>query len=376
MMMAAHEMAPRVLRQLAEERNVELLDLLVISPAVNARCQHKASMVWALAPLMNPSGDSPARTDLVVKWLKALDVDTPAKLGALLPDVLLSEARILLDTFGADPLAPVVLPTDRSVEGCTALGRVTLSWETQKLAVMLAKLIEQGRDPVTFQAEGVTRSLFDTIAAREANRADKKQQGDDVKISQIMAEMDLPIGWQRQAGASLSRYLDEKGTIDHRTDIAMLAMMGIARFDNANEWLRVLRSSNTPAGIPWRLLDQDQEPLALRIIENMRRDGVDMDEIEVAFFADGKMQAMPWLHAAASSDRPPIVNALLEAGCNYGIARHTLTPPNTTIGKVVERDALDVTSDNTTSYQMITAWKAKQAISDVLHKATSGKDVL
>lgn len=356
---------PALVQHFVRERNFDLLQALLDARVIGPDFEGASDIVCALGPLVGPGEYERERADLVAGWLKLLDLDTPQKLGALLHEVSLPEVMSFLECFGADPLAIVPPKPGSGLDNCTALGCAVFTERSLAALEMLSALIKEGRHPVAYQTTDETKSLFDAIAAGDLHHPDNQgRRKSSVTILSALAEKDPPASWQHEAGQALLRFLEEKGQIAAHKDHAMLTMMGVARFDNPADWLSLMRGGQVATSIPGKLLEEQNEQLALRIIANMDRDGVDMNAISSEFMKDGARTA-PWLHAAVALDRSAIVAALLEAGCDTGPASHVCH------GEVLERDALVFADPSSTSARLVLSWRAKETVSDVLKNAAA-----
>lgn len=364
----APDHCPEVVRRLAAASNLGALRTVLDSGLIGSDFPYAARLVSALAPIAARSDLSEVETALVSSWLKLLDMDTPEKLGAALPNLfLVSEVRDLVRVFGADPLAITAEDAELGYQSYTGLGRAVVQPDFDQVFEMLPVLLEQGRLPIAQWHPDGPRSVFDIIA--QAELFDAKNYGQrnaSARMLAEMAELGIPKEWEYLAGQTLLRYMADKGTIDHRSDHAILEMMGVARFDDPAKWLEVMRGSDLLNGIAITLLDVPRERLALRVISNMKRDVVNLNDIAGSAFSQNMVATMPLLHAAAAKDRKPIVEALLEAGCNPGPAIHTLAEPDSKSRTTLERSAADVATPGSESHKLLLAINARNSIEAVL----------
>lgn len=368
MMRVAPDKCADVVKQLAQEGNIPLLREVFASNTINPTSKFGADIACALAPLVAAGEHQQERTALVDRWLHALGLDTPQKRGACLPNALLSQARILLNVFGADPLTIVPADPIPGIENCTALGKVFLSKEPGKGAEMLSVLAKDERYPAAYDVAGKTLSIFDAIVATDrANNS--SMQAASTGIIFCLARMEMPEEWQREAGRSLLRYIEENGKIDHRKDIATLALMSLARFDDPKQWVKVMGADENPHSIAGSLLDLKPEDTALLVIANMKRDKVELDRLYANVHKESKLLTMPLLHAAVALDNSVVACALLEAGCSHGVAPCFIKASNKIEIEVVEQDALAAADPGSVSTKMVLSWKAKQSIEEVIAQA-------
>jgi hypothetical protein len=375
--------APRIVRRLAETRNLPLLKTLLESEVVGADYRRAPQLACALMPLLGPGDQEEQRIDLMTKGLKVLDLDTPAKLGAALVRVeQANDVRDLIQTLGADPLA--IVPMDplaivrHEKRSCrpqyTALGRALLSCEHQKVIAMLPILIEQERDPVVYWKESGSTLLFDVICGDELRTSTNlSMRNACVAILAEMREMALPEKWECRAGEALLDHISRTNTINCESDSPTLSMIAIARFKNPDCWMRIMRAGPIESGIPTSLLGKEKEGRALRVIENMKRDGASPDALVARLTVGMSLVTMPWLHAAVAKDRAEIVDALLDAGSSPDVATHMRQDTGLVKPVAVQRDAMAVAQPGSASEKLVLAWNAKRSIDSVLANAAAAR---
>jgi hypothetical protein len=364
---------PDIIEHLTASRNLPLLEAILSSGEINGDVQYVANLASAMAPLLGAGEDEPARIDFVSRWLKALDLDTPSKLGSVLPTLeLMSDFRTLLHTFGADPLAPAPYKSGFGRPGLTVLGHAVLSGHPSQAIELLSSLAKDGRPPLANLAEAAPMSAFRLIADCEMHSpSDSNIRNSSVVILKNLAKTGRPAAWEREAGNALLEYLAEKKAIDHRSEMAILEMLGVARFDEPADWLKIMCGGELPHYIPTTL--NNKAELGVRVVENMKRDGASPDTLLAAHAGNGSLAIMPWLHAAIADDRVEIVEALLDAGCDCGARTHVVREGGSAKTRPVERDAFAVAQPGSTSAKLLLSWKAKQSIGSVLDKALAGR---
>lgn len=376
MMTITPEQSPDILRNLAQNENLPLLQAILASGVIKADSQYRAPLAAAIAPLLIPGEIDPVREAFASDWLKALDLDTPTKLGVVLPEVERTwELRDLIRVFGADPLAVVPYSNGDRPNDWTALGQALFAGETAKVQEMLLALIEQGRGPIAGYTEKEPISLFEVMLEQGSGStlfASNVRSTSATVMEQISREA-VPEEWERMAGRALLNSRDNRNSLDNQTENVMVQMLGIARFDDPNLWLRIMGAGDPNIGVATTLLTKQKQNLALRVIANMKRDGASPDALVARHRTGTSVVTMPWLHAAAAADRVEIVEALLDAGSKPSRATHMRQDAGPVPPVAVERDALDVAKPGSASEKMIHAWKAKHAIGSIIENALAGK---
>jgi hypothetical protein len=362
---------PVVVRDLAERGNIPLLEMLLGSGLICSKRSEAAEMACAIVPLIEVGKAGDTRSGLASRWLKALDLDTLKKLGAQIPYVVKKTSiHEMLYVLGADPLA-IVKSSHPDFGSFTALGYALHELEVEKTIEMCKVLLSQGRDPVACYAEGKATSIFELMAQAEMD--DRVNLELRVKLREILEDLqkaDLPAAWEYQAGNGLMRYIKAPKPISFGPERALIAMLSVARFDDPKDWVRVMRLQDNGREVTDALLGENQQDYALRVVANMKRDGVDMDELwgtmGSKYGGASKRHSMPFLHAAVASDLPNLVEALLEAGCNPGPRPHVLYSFGQSEVANVMREALDVAKPGSACEKLIRVWKVKQSIAGIL----------
>lgn len=349
-----------ILRELASEGDIDLLKEIFDSRVLLEFADNK-KVVTAVRPLEAsniPRGQAKA---FVAAWVRSFGSSSSEDLNQRLANAEDVETALDLVAIGADPNGWV--DGDEEVEH-SAIGHMLIEGRVDVCFAIVDSLLEQQEIPLaTRPAPGtrtpsVLRNLFDYLVSRCNQGASEAEEA----LIEHLGHIPLTAEWRSAIGNALLGYLEQRRFSVQRRAIDLLCqMIGVATFPSLEQWQQVLLGTDNPMAI-FHTLTQHAglRETAQGVIRRFVDDGFAIDDLATSRTHDGADYTYTWLQFAAHSERPDLVQMLIDAGAN----------PNARLGDngrpVIERfrgmRALEIaqTRDHVEVIALLDKWHAEQ----------------
>jgi ankyrin repeat protein len=349
---------------IARTGDIDLLESILKHGDILDSYNFNYGISYGVLPLLECATDKPRAKALIKDWLSAFGGRNKSTMNDFLPAVKDVDVLRGLLTMGADPNR-ITKSDDKNFTPI----RLALDSERTDLVIsMMEHLLRLDEIPLSYKG----RSLFCDLSTPDGQHKTKLVE----KVVRHFENMELPDSWRKRIGTGML-HETKKPDDPHRTQKFLsgsgkvgevqISLMSMASM--TSEGWTTLLSRCKKSKFPLNLVDIAREvdrfcidDLKVKVVENMARDGVDIDSILI-LGSSCPTTCYTLLHAAVANDNPTMTAALLAAGAN---------PDKTVFDNGSTFTDYDINPVSHAALRVLHAWRAKQAIENVLSKAHVG----
>lgn len=292
-----------------------------------------------------------------------------ASLSAHLAEVSEKNTAQALLAMGADPNHGI----DHFYNFRTPLASALEIGHREAVLAMIDHLLEKDQMPLTSyevdsesgERERVVSLFSKLITGMRGNKGRTEKY-----VVDHLVGSELSVAWKREIGRAISEY-EGKFDISHTHTCfeQLMDVISIAQFDNCNAWTQAMSS---PGHMSILARDADSRPVLARIVRAAADDGLDVNAWQVRVRVNGNDYPISLLAAAVHYGHDELARQCLELGADIDVRMPGfLDDPGKPYTGLPLMEYAQQHPGAGTTHQVISAWRAQQAVGRVLGKIRS-----